>query len=93
MEKNNSGNATRRAEGRQTQVREDLAKKVTFVQSPEGGEGARHAGTREGAFQGEEQVQRPCGHILLDMFKKQQEDRCGVARNVGVWRGLTLLRA
>lgn len=39
MEKNNAGNVTRRTEGRQTQVREDLAEKVTFVQSPEGGEG------------------------------------------------------
>lgn len=60
MEKSNAGNVTRRTEGRQTQVREDLAEKVTFVQSPEGGEGVTmgHLGAEPSGV-AEQPLQRP----------------------------------
>lgn len=59
---------------------------MTFVKGPKGGEGARCAGTQEGAFQEKEQVQRPCGHFVPSMFENCKN--YGVARDVGVW-GMT----
>lgn len=54
-----------------------------FVKSL-GGEGARHAGTREGAAQEEEQAQRPRSHILPAVLENSKGPVwCGQRRGFG----------